>query len=228
MRFFVLSCMTVLLLGCSNLSPSQLEAKQKLEKHAAEKAYPGGIYHQARLDGIDYRPVLERAINMDQVALIELFGMTFMGEGGETHCSNLLLLMKLWGDRRFSEPLKQQSDETRVRVVQMIHHAWWQPQWGQFSKTFSVSQDKLSRTMRIESEPFGASVTVNGKLIGETPVEVGLSAGDEILIFSDAFKPVSEVVKDVASLPESGRLHYTLKPVPCVFWRHLSGGANSK
>ena len=139
MRFFVLSCMAVLLLGCSNLSPSQLQAKRKLEKHAAEKAYPGGIYRQARLDGIDYRPVLKRAIDMDEAALIELFGMSFIGEGGETHCENLWLLLRLWGDEHFGGVLAKQPKNISGRVVEMITHAWGHPDWNLYPKTYNAS-----------------------------------------------------------------------------------------
>ena len=148
--FTALSCS----LASSEPTPSQIEAKRSLEEKAKMEEYRGSIYAQAKADGIDYRPILRSAIDLDQKALISLFAMKFMGEGSETHCANLKDLMKLWGDDQFSKVVTGQPAEIRDLVVSSIDYAWADPEWNLYPKTLATSPASI--TERPEAEQDGA------------------------------------------------------------------------
>ncbi len=130
----------------AELTPIQVEAKRSLEAAAQMEEHRGSIVAQARFDEIDYRPILKRATNLDKKALVSLFTMKFMGEGGETHCAILQNLMKLWGDTRFAEVLASQPKEIRDLVVSSIDYSWVDPDWISYPKTLALSP--ASRTDR--------------------------------------------------------------------------------
>ena len=130
----------------------QREAKQALEMNIKMKDYRGSIFAQAHLDKIDYRPILRRAIDRDSEALVSLFPMEFMGEGAETHCSNLLHLMRLWGDDAFSVLLTKQAKEIRDLVVSSIDYAWADPEWNVYTKTRAASQNNVRRDSKKQNK----------------------------------------------------------------------------
>ncbi len=132
-------------LSASEYTPRQIEARRSLEETAQMEAHGGSIYAQAKADGIDYRPILRNAIDFDQEALISLFEMKFMGEGGETHCANLKDLMMLWGDDQFSKVVETQPPEVRDLVIGSIYYAWSDPEWDLFPKTLAASSATLPK-----------------------------------------------------------------------------------
>jgi len=135
--------------GCSlataEPSPHQIEAKRSLEEAVQMEECGGSIYAQVKVAGIDYRTTLRSAIDLDHKALISLFAMKFMGEGGETHCANLRDLMKLWGDAQFAKIVATQPAEIRDLVVSNIDYAWADPEWSLYPKTLSTSPDSISQ-----------------------------------------------------------------------------------
>lgn len=132
----------------ADLTPHQLEAKRSLVETAQTEEYVGSIFTQAKVDGIDYRPILKRAINLDKEALVSLFPMKFAGEGGETHCSNLKALMVLWGDAQFAEVLGSQSVGVRDLVVRAIKHSWADPDWASYPKTIATASPEQQSTTK--------------------------------------------------------------------------------
>ncbi len=155
MRTLITSALSILAIATSfaDLTPSQVDAKATLEKNVKMDEYRGSIYAQAKLDGIDYRPILRQAIDLDEAAIRSLFTMNFMGEGGESHSENLLLLMKLWGDDRFSKALSGKPAKTRDLVIILIDYAWADPEWDIFSKTLAMSPDSITKRTKAESGP---------------------------------------------------------------------------
>ena len=119
-------------------------AKKKLEEAVGMDEAKGSVYAQAKLDGIDYRPILRKAIALDKESVESLFAMSFMGEGGESHAANLLHLMQLSGDDWFSEILSGQDGEIRGLVVGSIKHAWADPEWDLFPKTLQISPGSIA------------------------------------------------------------------------------------
>jgi hypothetical protein len=141
-------------LASSEPTPSQIDAKRSLEENAKMEEYAGSIYAQAKIDGIDYRPILRSAIDLDQKSLISLFAMKFMGEGGETHCEILKDLMRLWGDEQFSKVVATQPADIRDLVVSNIDYAWADQEWNLYPKTLATSPASI--TKRPEAEQAGA------------------------------------------------------------------------
>jgi len=141
--------------AAAELSPTQVDAKRSLVRAAQTEEYRGGIYAQAKLDGIDYRPILKRAINLDEKALGSLLSMRFIGEGAETHCENLLQLMRLWGDDRFSKVVAQQPAKIRALVVGSIDYAWADPEWNLYSKTRKTSPGSVTKRTKAEQDAAG-------------------------------------------------------------------------
>ena len=105
--------------------------------------YGGSIYAQARVDKIDYRPILIRAINLEKPALTSLFAMQFMGEGGEAHSAIFKDLMTLWGDEKFAELLATQPKKVREIVVGSIDYAGVEPDWASYPKTLALSPESI-------------------------------------------------------------------------------------
>jgi len=136
----------LLITGC--ISPNTLiqdQARKHLVEESKRAEYHGSIYTQARVcDGIDYRPILIDATNLNEDALDKLFEMNFMGEGGETHCSNLLHLMMLWGDKKFAKALSKKPHNIQSTVVSMIDYAWCDPEWENYPKTLDLSPSSIS------------------------------------------------------------------------------------
>jgi len=121
--------------------------------------YGGSIYAQAKADGINYRPILRSAIGLDQKALISLFAMKSMGEGGETHCANLRDLMKLWGDAQFAKIVATQPAEIRDLVVSNIDYAWADPEWSLYPKILATSPDSIHQQPEAEQGGTGQPAT---------------------------------------------------------------------
>lgn len=127
----------------AELTQIQVEAKKTLEQDAKMEEYGGSIYAQARVDEIDYRPILVSAIKLEKPALTSLFAMQFMGEGGETHSANLKNLMRLWGDEKFAEVLSAQPKKIREIVVGSIDYAWAEPNWASYPKTLALAPESV-------------------------------------------------------------------------------------
>lgn len=144
-----LSGLFLLLTGCTfaraELTPTQIEAKQRLEDTANSENYLGSILAQARLYGIGYRPILKRAINLDKDALVSLFPIQFLGEAAEIQCTTLQELMKLWGDDKFAEILTSQPENVRDLVVSSIDYSWATADWGQYPKTIAASPKSITK-----------------------------------------------------------------------------------
>ena len=129
---------------------SQVAAKAALEESVRREEDRGSIYAQARIDGIDYRTILRKAIDLDEDAIKTLFSMRFMGEGGESHCANLLLLMKLWGDDHFAKTLAGRSERIRDLVVGSIDYAWANPEWNKYPRTLETSPNSITKRTKAE------------------------------------------------------------------------------
>lgn len=105
----------------------------------------GDVFTQGRLDGIDYRKLLRGAVAYDRASLIGIFRYTtdgqLMGEGAETNCEILKLLLEHWGDSRFASVLAAQSQRVRRQVIAEITYAWDYPGWQptEFPKTYRLA-----------------------------------------------------------------------------------------
>ena len=137
----------------ADLTPRQATAKTKLKENAAMEEYRGSIYAQAKLDGIDYRASLRQAIALDKEAIESLFAMRFMGEGGETHSTNLLRLMHLWDDEQFSKVLSGQPERVRGFVVCSIDYSSADPEWIAFPKTLATSPNSITKRSKEAEQP---------------------------------------------------------------------------
>ena len=127
----------------AELTPAQLAAKQALEKSVGGEAHQGSIIAQARLDGFNYRQLLQRCIGRNEDALRDLFQLRFIGEAGESHSADLLHLMVLWGDADFAAILADQPEAVRKRVVGFIDYAWAEPEWGAYARVLALSPESI-------------------------------------------------------------------------------------
>ena len=105
----------------------------------------GDVFSQGRLDGVDYRKLLRGAVAYDRDSLSGLFRYTtdgkLMGEGAETNCEILHLLLEHWGDSRFASALAAQPSRVRAQVIAEISYAWTYPGWQrtEFPKTYRLA-----------------------------------------------------------------------------------------
>ena len=118
-------------------------AKQELKLAVQEKESLGCVFVQARAEGIDYRALMQGAIDLDEKSLEALFSMNFMGEAGETHCDILTNLMRLWGDDQFSLVLARQPENIRDLAVSSIDYGG--VDWNIFPKTPATSPTSASK-----------------------------------------------------------------------------------
>jgi len=162
----ILLTLTACALAKAEPTPIQIEAKRQLEEAAQMEEYPGSIFAQAKWDKIDYRSILKRAIHLDEKALVSLFSMRFMGEGGETHCENLMRLMKLWGDDKFSKVVASQPAEIRRLVVSSIDYASTHEEWRLYPKTRGTSPDAAPEEKEFASKSGRSTSLIAG---GEDP-----------------------------------------------------------
>jgi hypothetical protein len=129
---------------------------------AQMEEHGGSIFAQARADGIDYRPILNRAANLDKTALVSLFTMKFMGEGGDTHCAVLRDLMQLWGDAKFAEVLVSQPQEVRALVVSSIDYTCADADWISYPRTLAASPASITKRPSAEQgTPSGSGKSSN-------------------------------------------------------------------
>jgi len=141
--------------------------------------YRGSIFAQAKLDGIDYRPILKRAVNLDKTALVSLFTMKFMGEGGDTHCANLRDLMHLWGDAKFAEVLVSQPKEVRALVVSSIDYTCADSDWIPYPRTLAASPESITKRPEAGQAIMAKDQDSPSGLIASVLVESGSGAGNE-------------------------------------------------
>src|SRR5437667_12818726 len=105
----------------------------------------GGVFAQGKLDGVDYRKLLRGAVAYDRDSLFGLFRYTadgqLMGEGAETNCEILQLLLQHWGDSRFASVLAGQPKHVPRKVIAEIDYAWSYPGWQptEFPKTYRLA-----------------------------------------------------------------------------------------
>lgn len=82
---------------------------------------------QAKAVGVDYRPALDKALNRDTQAIHTLFTLTssgaLKGQGADSHAAMLWTLMNQWGDKRFSDALRQETADTRKQVILFLDYA---------------------------------------------------------------------------------------------------------
>lgn len=108
-------------------------ADARLRYWLQQPAERGSIFSQGKLDGIDYRNLLRAAMAYDANSLRDLFRYTangkLMGEGAETNCEILYLLLQHWGDSRFAAVLSKEPRRVRVAVIAAIDYAYphWRP-----------------------------------------------------------------------------------------------------
>src|SRR5207247_5405641 len=88
------------------------EAEERLRWWLQQPDSRGGVFSQGKLDGVDYRKLLRRAVAYDRASLAGLFRYTangkLMGEGAETNCEILHDLLEHWGDATFAATLSRQ------------------------------------------------------------------------------------------------------------------------
>jgi len=121
------------------------EAEERLRWWLQQPESRGGVFAQGKLDGVDYRKLLRGAVAYDRDSLFGLFRYTadgqLMGEGAETNCEILQLLLQHWGDSRFASVLAGQPKHVRRKVIAEIDYAWSYPGWQptKFPKTYRLA-----------------------------------------------------------------------------------------
>jgi hypothetical protein len=141
-RFIVLS---LALLTVTLAYAGKRESEDRLRWWLQQPESRGGVFAQGRLDGVDYRKLLRGAVAYDRDSLVGLFRYTtngkLMGEGAETNCEILHLLLEHWGDSRFASVLAAQPRRVRKQVIAEISYAWTYPGWQptEFPKTYQLA-----------------------------------------------------------------------------------------
>jgi hypothetical protein len=106
---------------------------------------------QARTVGIDYRPALDRALSGDAEALHVLFMLTSSGAlkdgGADSHAAMLWTLMSQWGDKRFSDALRAEPENTRTQVVLFLDYA----AASDYSKTYPLTHGLAPHEVRFNN-----------------------------------------------------------------------------
>lgn len=145
-RFFALIVLT--LIQVSVAFANNLDAEKRLRWELQQPDSRGNVFAQGKLDGVDYRNLLRGALVYDRSALAGLFHYTtfgkLMGEGAETNCEVLRLLLDYWGDNRFASVLSRQPERVRTQVIAEIGYGWPHPGWqpSQFPKTYRLGPHK--------------------------------------------------------------------------------------
>jgi hypothetical protein len=123
--------LVLLLLGYAHAGKREAEAKLRWWLQQPESR--GGFFAQGRLDGVDYRKLLRGAVAYDRQSLAGIFRYTvngqLMGEGADTNCEILHLLLEHWGDSRFASVLAQQPQRARKKIIAEIEYDWSYPGW---------------------------------------------------------------------------------------------------
>jgi hypothetical protein len=127
-------------------------ARQTLEEYLRSPERLGNVFAQARLDGLNYRPVLRKAVAGHERALVEFleFGVKsrFMGEGSIDHGTILQALLEHLGDDLFSKALAQAGGPARWDVRWRLDDRFGKAGYAtRYPKTF-----KLTRAARKPGE----------------------------------------------------------------------------
>jgi hypothetical protein len=137
--------LALLLLPLGFSQAGKREAEERLRWWLQQPESRGGVFSQGHLDGVHYRKLLRGAVAYDRDSLVGLFRYTthgkLMGEGAETNCEILHLLLEHWGDSRFAPVLAAQPRRVRRQVIAEISYAWNYPGWQptEFSKTYRLA-----------------------------------------------------------------------------------------
>ena len=124
------------------------EAEERLHYWLQQPDSRGGVFSQGKLDGVDYRKLLQGAVAYDRQSLARIFRYAtdgkLMGEGAETNCEILHALLEHWGDSRFAAVLADQPVRVRRAVIADIDYSWSYPGWKptEFPKTYRLATHK--------------------------------------------------------------------------------------
>ena len=119
------------------------EAEKRLRYWLQQPDERGGVFSQGKLDGVDYRKLLQGAVAYDRASLRDLFRYTangkLMGEGADTNCEILHHLLEIWGDSRFATVLSQEPARVRVAVIAAVDYDYphWRP--TAYPKTYRLA-----------------------------------------------------------------------------------------
>ncbi|HEV7403383.1 MAG TPA: hypothetical protein VGO11_10665 [Chthoniobacteraceae bacterium] len=119
--------------------------RETLERFLREPAQRGSIFTQAKLDGLDYRPVLRKAVAGQERALVELFEFgvkgRFMGEASISHETILRALLDHLGDDLFSKALAKAGEPARWSVRWRLDESFGKAGYATLHpKTFKLAQ----------------------------------------------------------------------------------------
>lgn len=134
----------ILLISTSFAHAGNGKVEQRLRWWLQQPESRGDVFYQGRLDGIDYRKLLRGAVAYDRESLVVLFRYTsngrLIGEGADTNCEILHLLLQHWGDARFATVLSEQPKRIRTQVLSNISYAWNYPGWQptEFPRTYRL------------------------------------------------------------------------------------------
>jgi hypothetical protein len=137
--------LALMLLPLALAYASKREAGERLYWWLQQPGSHGGVFAQGRLDGVDYRKLLRGAVAYDRQSLTSIFGYTMngqlMGDGADTNCEILHLLLEYWGDSRFASVLARQPRRARRRIIAEIEYDWTYPGWKptEFPKTYRLA-----------------------------------------------------------------------------------------
>jgi hypothetical protein len=121
------------------------DAEDRLRWWLQQPQSVGGVFSQGKLDGVNYRKLLRGAVAYDRESLAAIFRYTvngqLMGEGADTNCEILHLLLQYWGDSRFASVLAPQSQPARKKIIAGIEYDWGYPGWNptEFPKTYKLA-----------------------------------------------------------------------------------------
>ena len=120
-RWIILLSALICVCGCFP------QAKNPMLVSDVSSFYLDDTARQARQAGVDYRLVLEAALDKNPRALGTLFRLTasgvLHGRGADSHAAMLWTLMNQWGDRNFSQGLEAETPAVRQAVVTSLDYA---------------------------------------------------------------------------------------------------------
>ena len=131
------------------------EPEDRLRYWLHQPASLGGVFAQGKLDEVEYRKLLRGAVACDSAALAGIFHYTanghLMGEGADTNCEILHLLLVHWGDSRFADVLAREPARVRKMVLTEIGYDWPYPGWieREYPKTYRLAPHEKIKIQRL-------------------------------------------------------------------------------
>jgi len=105
------------------------------------------------LIGFDYSRHLQSAARKESAGLHALFRFTdsdaFVGAGAEDHCTVLMELLRVWGDRRFASELARETRKIREAVIHALDYRARDWHASRFPATYA-----LAYHIQIPYEPY--------------------------------------------------------------------------